>query len=157
MEINYDNIHRAIAALNKCAKEFENKPVSTGAVRVSDLCTDISYFLCKVRQDHKHWQETNADSMWKLAVGNELPDIDREVIALTVDGKVVFAHRPQESWQGKNINTGDVTTHYPKRYGSGGWNIPDVYCWLDIDIPMLPVSLRRLEELAKKNDGKIPM
>lgn len=72
---------------------------------------------------------------WKSADGDELPDIDREVIALTADGKVVFAHRPIESWQGKNLDTGDVTTHYPKRYGAGGWNAPDIKWWLDIQIP----------------------
>ena len=58
MTINYDNIHLAIAALNQCAKENENRQTDTGAVRVSDLCTDVAYFLCKVRQDHKQWQET---------------------------------------------------------------------------------------------------
>ena len=72
---------------------------------------------------------------WKSADGDELPDIDREVIALTADGKVVFAHRPIESWQGKNLDTGEVTTHYPKRYGVGGWNAPDIKWWLDIQIP----------------------
>ena len=78
------------------------------------------------------------DSMWwKMADGEELPDIDREVIALTKQGKVVFAHRPQESWTGKNINTGEVTTYYPKRYDKGCWNIPDVYCWLNINIPKI--------------------
>ena len=57
MTINYDNIHQAIAALNQCAKENKNKPTDTGAIRVSDLCIDVSYFLCKVRQDQKKWEE----------------------------------------------------------------------------------------------------
>ena len=77
------------------------------------------------------------DSMWwKMADGDELPEIDREVIALTKQGKVVFAHRPQESWTGKNIDTGELTTYYPKRYDKGGWNIPDVWCWININIPV---------------------
>ena len=63
MTINYDNIHQAIAALNQCAKENENRQTDTGAVRVSDLCTDVAYFLCKVRQDHKQWQETKDGKM----------------------------------------------------------------------------------------------
>ena len=63
MTINYDNIHQAIAALNQCAKENENRQTGTGAVRVSDLCTDVAYFLCKVRQDHKQWQETKDGKM----------------------------------------------------------------------------------------------
>ena len=73
---------------------------------------------------------------WKSADGGELPAIDREVIALTNDGKVVFAHRPKESWQGKNIDTGKVTTYYPERYGAGQWNAPDIKWWLDIEIPL---------------------
>jgi len=73
---------------------------------------------------------------WKSADGSELPAIDREVIALTTEGKVVFAHRPKESWTGKNIVTGKVTTYYPKRYGAGQWNMPDIKWWLDIEIPL---------------------
>ena len=73
---------------------------------------------------------------WKSADGSEMPAIDREVIALTTDGKVVFAHRPKESWTGKNIVTGEVTTYHPERYGAGGWNYPDIKWWLDIDIPL---------------------
>ena len=73
---------------------------------------------------------------WKSADGSELPAIDREVIALTTEGKVVFAHRPKESWQGKNIVTGEVNTYYPVRYGAGQWNVPDIKWWLDIDIPL---------------------
>jgi len=63
MTINYENIHQAIAALNQCAKENENKQTDTGAIRVSDLCADVSYFLCKVRHDHKQWQETKDEKM----------------------------------------------------------------------------------------------
>ena len=73
---------------------------------------------------------------WKSADGSELPAIDREVIALTTEGKVVFAHRPKESWTGKNIVTGEVTTYHTERYGAGGWNWPDIKWWLDIDIPL---------------------
>ena len=63
MTINYDNIHQTIAALNQCAKENENRQTDTGAVRVSDLCTDVAHFLCKVHQDHKQWQETKDGKM----------------------------------------------------------------------------------------------
>ena len=73
---------------------------------------------------------------WKSADGSELPAIDREVIALTTEGKVVFAHRPKESWTGKNIVTGEVTTYHPERYGAGGWNWPDIKWWIDIDISL---------------------
>lgn len=63
MTINYDNIQLAIAALNQCAKENEKRQTDTGAVVVSDLCTDVAYFLCKVRQDYKQWQETKDGKM----------------------------------------------------------------------------------------------
>lgn len=79
---------------------------------------------------------------WKIADSDELPDVDREVIALTTDGKIVFAHRPKESWTGTNISTGKVETYQPKRYGKAGWNMPDVLFWLDINIPDIEGYLR---------------
>ena len=79
-----------------------------------------------------NWQKEN---LWKPADGNDLPEIDREVIALLDDGKVVFAHRPPEYWDGKNIVTGKVTRNYPKTYDKGGWNIPDIVYWLDVELP----------------------
>ena len=78
------------------------------------------------------WQK---EHLWKPADGDDLPEIDREVIALLDNGKVVFAHRPQEYWDGKNIITGKVTRNYPKTYDKGGWNISDVKFWLDVELP----------------------
>ncbi len=72
---------------------------------------------------------------WKPADGDDLPEIDREVIALLDNGKVVFAHRPPEYWDGKDIITGKVARNYPKTYDKGGWNIPNVKYWLDIELP----------------------
>lgn len=69
--------------------------------------------------------------LWKSAEGDDLPEIDREVIAILNNGKVVFAHRPPEYWDGKNISTGEITRYYPKKYDKGGWNQPDVKWWLD--------------------------
>ena len=74
------------------------------------------------------WQKQH---LLKPADGDNLPEIDREVIALLDNGKVVFAHRPPEFWDGKNIVTGKVTRNYPKTYDKGGWNIPNVKYWLD--------------------------
>lgn len=74
---------------------------------------------------------------WKMAAGDELPAIDREVIALTREGKITFAHRPKEYWDGKSIATGEVIRHYPKRYGHGEWNQPDILYWLDIQLPRI--------------------
>ena len=85
------------------------------------LCMDIA-----------DWQKEN---LWKPADGEDLPEINREVIALLGWGKVVFAHRPPEFWDGKDIVTGKVTRNYPKTYDKGGWNIPDVKYWLDVELP----------------------
>ena len=76
-------------------------------------------------------------SIWKSADGDDLPEIDREVIALLEDGKVVFAHRPPEYWNGKNIITNEVTRYEPKRYDKGEWNQPNVKWWLDLDLPKI--------------------
>ena len=85
------------------------------------------------------WQDSKREiycaTPWKDAQGDDLPIIDREVIALLDNGKVVFAHRPPEYWDGKNIITGKVTRNYPKTYDKGGWNIPNVKWWLDVDLP----------------------
>ena len=77
---------------------------------------------------HQHDEKIKAEYAERRTadLADEVPDIDREVIALTTEGKVVFAHRHAESWKGENLETGEVTTHYPKRYDAGGWNQPDV-------------------------------
>ena len=101
------------------------KPLALGDVKDAYMCgaEEMEHII-----DSSMW--------WKSADGSELPAIDREVIALTTEGKVVFAHRPKESWDGKNIDTGEVTTYYPERYGAGQWNAPDIKWWLDIEIPL---------------------
>ena len=73
--------------------------------------------------------------IWKSADGDDLPIIDREVIALLNNGRVVIAHRPPEYWDGKDIITGKVTRNYVERYDKGLWNIPNVKYWLDVDLP----------------------
>lgn len=73
--------------------------------------------------------------LWKSADGPELPEIDREVVAITKSGLITAAHRPVKSWQGKDLATGKVETFYPKRFGKGQWNQPDLLYWLDIEIP----------------------
>lgn len=47
MEITNDNIGTAIAALERCAKENAGKHTDTGAIRVSDLCSDVAAYLKK--------------------------------------------------------------------------------------------------------------
>ena len=79
------------------------------------------------------WQKSN---LWKPADGDDLPEIDREVIALLNDGKVVFAHRPYKGkYIGKNLTTGNIETFENETYDEGGWNIPNVKWWLDVKLP----------------------
>ena len=70
------------------------------------------------------WADRTA---WKPADGDNLPEIDREVIALVEENgyyKVVFAHRPNPN--------GDAVC-----YDEGGWNLPNVKWWLDSNIEKL--------------------
>ena len=79
------------------------------------------------------WQKSN---LWKQADGDDLPDIGREVIALLDNGKVVFAHRPHKGkYIGKSLTTGNIETFENKTYDKGGWNIPNVKYWLDVELP----------------------
>lgn len=87
------------------------------------------------------WQKEN---LWKDAQSDDLPEIDREVIVLyqrypmeNSEYTVGFGHRPKEYWDGRNIETDEVTRYYPKRYDKGGWNIPDVKWWLDCELPKM--------------------
>jgi len=83
------------------------------------------------------------NNLWKRADGDDLPEIDREVIVFTqpypLEGNeyaVSFAHRPNpDGWDGKSLTSGKVEHYTPKTYGEGGWNIPDVKWWLDCLMP----------------------
>ena len=86
------------------------------------------------------WRDTN---LWHDAQGDDLPEIDREVIVLTQsypldkgEYAVCFAHRPyKKGYLGKSLVTGNIETYYPETFGKGGWSIPDVKYWLDIKYP----------------------
>ena len=91
------------------------------------------------------WQK---EHFWKPANGDDLPEFDREVVAFQktfptdIDGpsllKIVMAHRPNpKGYDGKSIATGKVEHYTPKTYDKGGWNIPNVVLWLDLNIPKL--------------------
>lgn len=132
--------------INKLSKQFPEvsfAKLSRIAVRVAKWQKKQDQETIEVAEDHamlagmEKMKEEKMANIWKPADGDRLPDIDKEVIALLDNGKVVFAHRPPEYWDGKNIITGKVTRYYPKTYGKGGWNIPNVILWLDLDIPKL--------------------
>lgn len=76
--------------------------------------------------------------LWHEAKGDYLPKVDREVIVLCKNNKVCYGHRPNpKGWDGKNIITDKVSHYTPQTYDNGGWNIPDVRWWLDIELPNL--------------------
>lgn len=87
--------------------------------------------------------ELARQNLWHPADGDDLPEIDREVVVFTQNFpndagimKVAIAHRPNPNgWDGRNILTGEVDHYTPKIYDKGGWNIPDVKYWLDAPIP----------------------
>ena len=35
----------------------------------------------------------------------------------------------------ENIDTNEVTHYTPKLYDKGGWNVPDIAYWLDVELP----------------------
>ena len=99
-----------------------------------DLNTNRDTFVAGAQ-----WQKEN---LWKDAQGDDLPEIDREVIVLyqpyPCEGNeyaVSFAHRPPERWYGRNLN-GEEHVFEPKTYDKGEWNIPNVVWWLDLDLPI---------------------
>lgn len=83
------------------------------------------------------------DSLWKPADGDNLPEYEREVVVFTQNFpddagmmRVAIGHRPNpDGWNGKSITTGNVEHYTPKIYDKGGWNIPDVKWWLDVELP----------------------
>ncbi len=67
------------------------------------------------------------EELWRPADGEQLPPIDKEVVALVWTDypplyRVVFAHRVDPD--------GDAFG-----YGIGGWDIPRVKYWLDAELP----------------------
>ena len=123
------------AASRYAKEEYSHKSPAT----LPDRCRGCYAPLMYAFKTGAKWQKAN---LWKDAQGDELPEIDREVIALVQDYsddaehlRIVYAHRPPEYWDGKNILTGEVTCYKPKRYDKGGWNLPNVKYWLDVEFP----------------------
>ena len=79
-------------------------------------------------------KEQMMKNIWKDAQGDDLPEYEREVIVLSENGYVAFGHRPNpDGWDGRSIGTNEVTHYTPKLYDKGGWNLPNVKWWLDIE------------------------
>ena len=122
-------------------KEVQEEPVSEDLEEAAnDYAHDLLHDVFESFIAGAKWQK---EHLWKPADGDDLPDIDREVIVLyqrypleNNEYAVGFAHRPPEYWDGRNIETNEITRYYPKRYDKGGWNIPDVKWWLDLELPI---------------------
>lgn len=112
--------------------QLDKSYANYGEGKMMELTHFDGYAMLDAIEFGAKWKAKN---LWKSADSDDLPKIDREVIAILDNGKVVFAHRPSEHWDGKNIVTGKVTRYYPKTYGKGGWNIPNIKWWLDCSLP----------------------
>lgn len=125
-QINAVAVSKGIEFKNNLIKES----VSEGIARMYSNIA-VSYF-----EKGASYADEHPKNLWKDACGTDLPEIDREVIALLTNGKVVFAHRPPERWYGRNMD-GEESVFYPKTYDEGEWNQPDVKWWLDIELPKM--------------------
>lgn len=90
-------------------------------------------------EDGAKWKVEN---LWKTADGDDLPETDREVIALVQDYpddkdhlRVAFAHRPNKYAKVWNSDLGEEQVVEIEGYDKGGWNIPNVKWWLDCSLP----------------------
>lgn len=86
------------------------------------------------------WADAHHQNLWHDAQGDDLPEIDREVIVLCGDGHggymVCFGHRPfAEGYDVKNLDGKVLDRITPRIYGKGGWSIPNVKWWLDVELP----------------------
>ena len=129
----------------KSHKESVSEELGDYINELSKQFTEVSFAkLSRIAVRVAKWQK---EHLWKPADGDDLPEIDREVIALEgiVDPtatdclcghKVIFAHRPAtEGYDGKSITTGETEHYTPKTYGEGGWNIQNIVYWLDVELP----------------------
>ena len=96
------------------------------------------FFELGLKAQHDNWKVEN---LWKPANGDDLPEIDREVIALTQPYpndehlRVAFAHRPSKYAKVWNSDLGERQVVEIDGYDKGGWNQPNVKWWLDVKLP----------------------
>jgi len=129
---------------------LQEEPVSEDLVEEVGNYIKMNGYDCldsieEVKYIANYFAKWGKNHLWKPADGEDLPEIEREVVVFTQNFpddagimRVAIAHRPDpKGWDGKSIATGKVEHYTPKTYGKGGWNIPDVVMWLDLDIPKL--------------------
>lgn len=125
---------------------LQDKPVS------ENLEEEIERFNSQPESNHykqtarhfANWQKGQMmKNIWKPTDGDDLPEYEREVVVFTQNFpndagimSVAIAHRPNPNgWDGKSLSIGKVEHYTPKTYDKGGWNIPDVKYWLDVELP----------------------
>lgn len=137
-----------IEAIGMAVKALQEEPVS------EDLEEEIDNYIKwngydgldsreEVKYIANHFAKWKKENLWKPADGNDLPEYEREVVVFTQDFpndagimKVAIAHRTDpKGFDGKSLLTVNVEHYTPMAYGKGGWNIPDVKYWLDVELP----------------------
>jgi hypothetical protein len=124
-----EDLEEAAIAYNKKAVTAHNKRVNF--VVVGNVPNE--HFIAGAK-----WKENH---LWKPADGDDLPEIDKEVIVLTQPYpndehlRVVFAHRTNKYTKVWNSDLGEEQVVEIERYNKGGWNIPDVKWWLNCGWP----------------------
>jgi hypothetical protein len=149
---------QSMALAHECPKELESEDLEEAVEEcISSLIPEqeldaatpfslefVVALLHKAFRAGAKWQkEQMMKNIWKPADGDDLPPIDKEVIVLTqpypLGGNeyvVSFAHRPNpDGWDEKSVITGKTVHYMPKTYGEGGWNIPNIIYWLDVELP----------------------
>lgn len=111
--IDYANSFKGIGVENEELKETIRMAVIDGAL----------------------WADAHQDH-WHEAQGDDLPPIDKEVIVLRSNGQIAFGHRPNPDGEVWKHPDGTLEHVYFETYDKGGWNIPNVKWWLDVDIPV---------------------
>ena len=139
--------------IHECKEEPVSEDLGEYINELSKQFPEVSFAkLSRIAVRVSNWQKEN---LWKPADGDDLPEYDREVIVmvkystqLNIHDKeyqtyrVEFGHRPNpDGWDGKSLTTGEVEHYIPKTYDKGGWNVPDIVYWLDVELP------KEIEEL----------
>lgn len=130
------DIHSLIEDIDKCENELVKAKLTDDISRLTNAYCEASRLIVAAHQELSFLYDY-ITCLWKDAQGDELPPIDKEVIAILDNGKVVYAHRPNpEGWDAVSIITEKREHYIPECYGKGGWNQPNVCFWLDLELPI---------------------
>ncbi len=133
--LEYGLLGKVLDIIYSISKEPVSKDLEEAAKKYAESITDKVGYKLQLRRAVCYGANWQKRSLWKDAQGDDLPEIDREVIALQ-GRKVVFAHRPNPNgWDGKSLDSDKVEHFEPQTYDKGGWNMPDVTYWLDAPLP----------------------